>query len=222
MCSGIAIPFHRLSNLFTNSLKATPGVLSTVFKHLAVHKWRRAPFGSGKFWKSLQETLDLVTQKLHCSHPLFELIQDDIANDHGVSGMPVGQVWQLLQRFQEEPIGPKVQMRRWFTIWDVAWSLDRLWHTLLFALVMDYAMDGVDAWDLAGKVIPTIKEDDDKDLKNFKFKQQVLIVLLDKLNQRMLRSYMQIFRRLRLHQSAYTKEGTTPEACFGFSHRLVP
>ena len=130
--------------------------------------------------------------------------------------MPVAQVWQLLQRFQEEPIGPKVQMRRWFTIWDAAWSMDRLWHTLLFALVMDYAMDGVDAWDLAGKIIPTIKDDDSKELKNFKLKQQVLIVLLDKLNQRMFRSYMLIFRRLRLHQSAYTQEGTSPETCLAF------
>ena len=117
---------------------------------------------------------------------------------------------------RKSPSVPRCRCDAGLPLWDAAWSLDRLWHTLLFALVMDYAMDGVDAWDLAGKVIPTIKDEDSKDLKNFKFKQQVLIVLLDKNNQRMLRSYQHIFGRLRKHQSDYTRDATNPQACLAF------
>ena len=91
----------------------------------------------------------------------------------------VEQVWQLLQQLKHEPVGPKVQMRRWFTIWDAGWGVDRLWHTMLFALVMSYALDGIDAFHLAGQVVPRVQKGDTKQDQNFKFKQQVLVVLLD-------------------------------------------
>ena len=209
-------PLHRLSNLFTNALKSTPGVLTTVFKHLLIHRWRRAPWGSGKFMKQMKETLDIFIRTCKPTHPIFEFMVEDIAKDHGVEGASVQQVWNIVTDFNSEAMGPKVQMRRWFTIWDAGWRVDKLWHTLLFALVMSYAMDGVDAFELAGKVVPVVQKGDSKQDQNFKFMQQVLVILMDQGNQRLLRSMLHMFRRVRMHQKEYTEACASPKACLQF------
>jgi hypothetical protein len=41
----------------------------------------------------------------------------------------------------------------------------------------------------------------------------VLLVLLDQMNQRILRSVLVVFRRIRLHQADYIREACNPEAC---------
>ena len=87
---------------------------------------------------------------------------------------------------------------------------------MLFGLIMSYAMDGVDAFEPASKVVPTIDKGDDKQVQAFKFKQQVLVILLDKGNQRLLRSYLCVFKKLRQHQTSFTKIGTDPAACLRF------
>ena len=209
-------PLHRLSSLFTNSLKSTSGVLNVVFNHLLIHRWRRAPWGSGKFWKEQKETMELFIENCKHTHPIFEHMMQGIATDHGVEGAPAEQVWQLLQQFKHEPMGPKVQMRRWFTIWDAGWGVDRLWHTMLFALVMSYALDGTDAFHLAGQVVPRVQKGDTKQEQNFKFKQQVLVILLDQGHQRILRSMLHIFERLRMHQVDFTKDCSEPASCLKY------
>ena len=210
-------PLHRLSNLFTNSLRGVPGVLSCIMKHLIVHKWRRAPFGSGKFWRALQESLGLVLERCSPSHPIYDLLYESICADHDLESSSPDKAHKILQSIKKVSLGPKVQMRRWFTIWDAGWGLDSLWHSLLFGVVVTYAMDGVDAWKLAGEVVPVVQKGDSKDVQQYKYKQQVLIVLMDPANQRLLRSMLHTFKRIRMHQKAYTEEATNPQACLRYN-----
>ena len=81
---------------------------------------------------------------------------------------------------------------------------------------MAYAMDGQDAFDLAGKVIPVIQNGDTKEQQNFKLKQQVLVVLTDPISQRLLRSVLYNFKRLRSHHNDYTLASTSPSDCLEF------
>ena len=206
-------PLHKLSNLFTNSLKATGEVLKVVFRHLVVHKWRRAPFGSGKFWCGLQESLDIAMSSYGPKHPVFEFVYEGIRKDYDNLGMTQNQAWEALREMMREPIGPKVQMRRWYTIWDAGWGIDRMWNSMLFALIVQYALDGSNGFDLASQIIPVVQKGDGKDVQNFKFRQQVLATLFDPYHQRLLRSMLHIFRRVRLHHSSYTEEAKDPSTC---------
>ena len=43
-------PLHRLSNLYTRSLRAVPVVMMSTFATLMIQKFKRAPAGSGIFW----------------------------------------------------------------------------------------------------------------------------------------------------------------------------
>ena len=214
-------PLHKLSNLFTNSLKSTSAILTVVFKHLIVHKWRRAPFGSGKFWRGLQESLEIVTNACGPKHPMFEFVYEGIRKDYDDPGMTHTRAWELLGELLNEPIGPKVQMRRWFTIHDAGWGVDRMWNTMLFALVMQYSMDGTNAFKLAEEVVPVIQKGDSKEAQNFKFRQQVLIIFMDSYNQRILRSVLHVFKRIRLHHSSFTESAKTPSACLELHQNVV-
>ena len=193
------------------------GILDSILKQLVVHKWRRAPFGSGKFWRSLQESLEVVLDNCHSSHPVFDFLYDSICADVDSEVVTHSQAWKILRSTKGAPLGPKVQMRRWFTIWDAGWSLDELWHSMLYGLVTTYAMDNIDAFKLACEVVPIIQKGDSKEAHQYKFKQQVLLILMDSVNQKLLRSMLHIFKRLRNHQSDYTRDATNPQECLKFS-----
>ena len=53
-------PAHRLSNVFTNSMKGVRQVIESVFALINIYKWRRAPFGRGKFWQASKEALQML------------------------------------------------------------------------------------------------------------------------------------------------------------------
>ena len=197
-------PAHRLSNTFTNAIKSVRRVLEGVFCLLALHRYRRAPYGTGRFWSSLKETLGLLLASSTHEHPMFDMFFEPIARDH-VKSCSRQQAFQLLSGMLTAPLGPLVQLRRWFTLWDAGWGLDSLWHTMLFSMIAEYAMHGVDAWKLAETVVPKISPDDDKNTKNYKLKQQVLVILMEPMNQRILRSILVCFRHLRLHHADFIK-----------------
>lgn len=46
----------------------------------------------------------------------------------------------------DEPIGIKVEMRRWYTYYDAGRQFHKLWHTLLLALLAQCLLDGENPW----------------------------------------------------------------------------
>jgi len=48
-------PLHRLSCLFVNAVKAVPAIFRTVMDVQLVFKWKRAPYGGGRFFREAQE-----------------------------------------------------------------------------------------------------------------------------------------------------------------------
>jgi len=140
-------PPHRISNLFTNALATVRPVLASTLQVLLVHKFRRAPYGGGKHWKGLRETLEAFLGDAAGGHPLLELLGPSIADDHRQPYHCTEQVVELLKSMLRVPMGPKVEMRRWFTFWDAGWTLDKLWHSMLLALIVWYGMNGEDAWE---------------------------------------------------------------------------
>ena len=140
-------PPHRISNLFTNALATVRPVLASTLQVLLVHKFRRAPYGGGKHWKGLRETLEAFLDDAAGMHPLLELLGPSIADDHRQPYHCTEQVVELLKSMLRVPMGPKVEMRRWFTFWDAGWTLDKLWHSMLLALIVWYGMNGEDAWE---------------------------------------------------------------------------
>ena len=207
-------PPHRLSNLFTNALKAVRPVLDSTLQTLLVHKFRRAPFGSGKFWNGLKETLRTFLDAVRTiRHPMIQLLAENIANDHG---LPLGScdnpkaLMTAMRLMINAPIGPKVEMRRWFTFFDAGENLDKYWHTMLLALMVWYAASGLDAWKVAASTKPVHEKGDSEQTKQFKFRAQVLITLMNSMNQRIMRSMIICFRRLRCHHARYIKNVKNP------------
>ena len=80
-------------------------------------------------------------------HPLLELLGPSIADDRRQPYRCTEQVVELLKSMLRVPMGPKVEMRRWLTFWDAGWTLDKLWHSMLLALIVWYGMNGEDAWE---------------------------------------------------------------------------
>jgi len=148
-------PPHRLSNMFTNAIGSVRPALAATLQTLVVHKFRRAPYGGGKHWKGLKETLSVFLREATGSHPMIDLFAEDICRDHRQAWtQSPSQVLGLLGKMLEVPMGPKVEMRRWFTYWDAGWVLDKLWHSMLFSLVVWYGMNGEDAWEVCAQANP--------------------------------------------------------------------
>ena len=70
-------------------------------------------------------------------------------------------------------------MRRWYTDIDSGTTIRGQWHSLLVALIFWWAEQGIDPYELARNVVPVTRKDDDRQAKNFQYKHQLLVVLLD-------------------------------------------
>ena len=85
---------------------------------LMVHKWRRAPFGSGRFLKECRETLRLLMDH-HCRHPVLVEMAPSIARDTGRAAEDFIEnpklMAQILTSFCRGGIGGRVETRRWYT-----------------------------------------------------------------------------------------------------------
>ena len=141
--------------MFTNAIGSVRPALAATLQTLVVHKFRRAPYGGGKHWKGLKETLSVFLREATGSHPMIDLFAEDICRDHRQAWtQSPRQVLGLLGKMLEVPMGPKVEMRRWFTYWDAGWVLDKLWHSMLFSLVVWYGMNCEDAWEVCAQANP--------------------------------------------------------------------
>ncbi len=165
----------------------------------------------------MKETLGVVLENSDSNRMLIETFAESIARDHQMESESLDRegLFALMRQMLESPMGPKVEMRRWYTFWDAGWTLDTHWHTMLLALVAEYAMRGQDAWAVAQEARPA-GEETDAERQTFAFKQQVLITLFNDTNQSVLRSMLVCFKRIRLHHGSYITKCTSPSECLRF------
>ena len=78
-------PCHRLSNVFVKTLRSVPAIMQVVFDLLLVFKFRRAPFGGGKFLRESMQSLQLLTKHAGLHHPLIDQLRDQLCRDIGAS-----------------------------------------------------------------------------------------------------------------------------------------
>ena len=194
-------PLHRLSNLFTRALKLEPIMLMYTQQLLIVHKFRRAPYGGGKFWKGLKEVLSKFLDQARPDHPLLELLGGAIAKDHGYASDAGVDVIQLARRMVSMPLGPKVQLRRWWTLYDAGRTLDRLWHTMLLALHIWYHAHGQDPEKVASSSTAVSEQDQD----SYEMRVQTLLTLSNPVHHICLKSMLVAYRIPRDEHTRYTK-----------------
>ena len=205
-------PPHRMSNLFTNALRAEASILSSVLRVLVVHKFRRAPYGGGKFWKGLKEILAVFLSQASASHPLLEVLADSIARDHGAARG--ADIRALAGEMLHMPIGPIVQMRRWYTYYDAGLKLDKIWHTMLLALQVWYYANGEDPHQAVAAKLNSEGQVEDESIR-----LQTLATLQDSLNQRVLRSVLICCERIWTEHKQYTSCAFDPETCLRYLQR---
>ena len=73
---------------------------------LILHKWRRAPYGGGKFWSAAKDALKTVLEHGEANHDLLQTFAASVANDHGQSlsaGLDFGEVRRLMYKMVEAP-----------------------------------------------------------------------------------------------------------------------
>ena len=62
-------------------------VFNAVLQIVTITKYMRAPYGSGRFWSELKDTLRIFLKVRRLQdHPLMDQFAADIANDHGFRG----------------------------------------------------------------------------------------------------------------------------------------
>ena len=200
-------PSHRLSNLFVRSLRAVPGLLAITGDHMVLHKYRRAPYGSGRFMKEAKETIALLLTQVEKSSAIIGPYVEAIANDTGCEPNLTAVVGEL-RRFLRMAMGPRVEMRRWFTYIEMAPALDRIWHILLLSLTAVCIFEGQDPWQRAAEsraAIEALGEDASDERRNFAYKSECLRILMDWTLQAALRSVAIVFGRTKTHQKWVAK-----------------
>ena len=210
-------PAHRLTNMYINSMKATPVVWRMVQAVLLVHKYRRAPFGGGKFWAQAVGSLTAMTSNGTSLHPVLEPFLSSIATELGV---PVGLLMDEPHRLLAGmacPCGPKVELRRWWTHYDASAGLLPMWHLLLASLLGQYLAEGRNPMlpgtaarrPAPGKVLTEAE-------KNFRFKEEVLKTLWQSQFRHLLQSNNVTYKPLQLHFADYIAASTSPDARLKF------
>lgn len=204
-------PAHRMTNLYLNAMKAVPCAFKVIQAVLLLHKYRRAPFGGGKFWKQAVLTITVLTHGGQRLHPLLEAFAHDIAEDLEVPPALLGPS-QCLQAMTAK-IGPKVEMRRWWSHYDASLDLLKVWHLLLVALVAQERAAGRDPLqgDLPGQ-LPKVAAPD-KPGTTFHFRDMVLTTLKNPLYNQVLRSSIVVFRPLRTHFASFQRAAQSSALC---------
>ena len=200
-------PSHRLSNVFVRALQGVPTLRAHICDALALHKFRRAPFGTGRLFRECKETVALLLQRWEECHSLIEPFVPSIAADHGVSpGME--NVRAALEEFCRRPLGPRVELRRWFTFIDMAPALLRIWHSLLLALCAMAMFRGDDPWAQAAAALQQTSAarggsdgEESAAARDFHYRQECLRILLDATPRHVVKSLLIIFGKTRAHQA---------------------
>ena len=199
-------PSHRTSDILVRTLGKVCGLSEIVCDILLLHKFRRAPYGTGRFFKECKETIALVVSRFDQLIPLIEPFVPGIANDAGVEP-ELGAIRSVLVKFCRMALGPRVEMRRWFTFVDMGPSLLRIWHVLLLSLTAMAVFDGKDPWRMAADSAATAnarrgkkKGFDAGKVSDFEYRSECLRVLLSTVAPAALKSIISVFRLTREHQ----------------------
>ena len=215
-------PNHRLSNAFNAGLRGNKDVIAATLDIITVHKWRRAPYGGGRFWNEAKEALTVLLSSAGENHDLFQAYAAAIANDHREAPELVvcdhGRLKDLMRTMLSLPMGQRVEMRRWFTYHNAGWTLDKVWHTMLEALLALFCIEGKDPWKAitdAPPVRPDAKNDNPEQ-KTFRYKVSVLRTLANSLNQKILRSSLVCSKRLYKHHAGHERDSSEPRVAFRY------
>lgn len=112
-------PPHRFTGAFVNTLRGVPRVFELSTDVLLIHKWRRAPFGSGRFFKEVRECLAVLHSTVGEGHPLLEAHLPAIARDMQVSNDELaspGAMMAAIEAMLSKGVGAKAWMcleKRW-------------------------------------------------------------------------------------------------------------
>jgi len=222
-------PAHRLTNAYLNAMRSVPPAFKVIQQVLMVHKYRRAPFGGGKFWRQAQGAIAVLTNGGTHGLGIFDMFARSIAADLGIEPDVLEREPHRLMEAMDEGIGAKVEMRRWWTHYDASGPLLRIWHTLLVAILMQDVQAGVNPFKpqapsaargegAVGQQEPVAEGSAKVPLRGekFNFREVAKKVLWNSLTLRLLKSSLLIFRRLRTHFAGYIRASLDPKACLGF------
>jgi hypothetical protein len=114
---------HRLSNVYCNAIRSTRHAFRAISDIVLVHKFRRAPFGGGKFWRQMKEALEMLLDahdQGETADDLIDIFGESVVADYGdatgAMATDLGYVKALMRKMLNSPMGPKVEVRRWFTL----------------------------------------------------------------------------------------------------------
>ncbi len=219
-------PAHRISNAYNNALRGIKTSMSCAMNTLLIHKFRRGPWGSGRFMREMRETLQIVRHQ-GLGHPMLLDFLPQIARDNNLDPDELqstpGRLRRLLDAFISSGHCQRVETRRWWTLWGANLVLDGWWHVLLCSLCIYFFLNGVDPFELAlelkaksEKQAQSANEGEDDGVREFKMKYAVLQILLCEASQNIMRSQLVIFRRLRYHHSNFIERHTDGKSPLSF------
>jgi len=165
---------------------------------LLVHKYKRAPYGGGKFWREARSALQLLCAYRPGVHPLLKQYLGAIAQDLGRGEVEPS----TLPAAMGDQVGPRVEMRRWWTHYDASTDLVRHWHCLLVAILAQEMMSGRNPFERPEAQGQPPRSEAQRG-SPFAFKDAVLSALLNSSYLGLLRSNIVVFRPLRTHFAAF-------------------
>ncbi len=155
-----------------------------------------------------------------CAEPSAQLhradrapFADSITNELRIDAS-VDAVVESLHGFLRIALCPIVYMRMRFTYIDIAPALNRMWHTLLLALLFIAVFEGKDPLVIAAEAEAaallhrggaTAPKDDYEHASTFRYTRECLRILLSAVSQTVLRSIYFIFQRTRQHKAWVAK-----------------
>jgi hypothetical protein len=142
-------PPHRHSSHYVGAMAEVPRIQASIAAIVVVHRYRRSPFGGGKHAKTgklatlrfLEAPADVCLR-----HPLLIMLASAILHDHGILPSMMFTdphiVLGLLREYGNSPVGPPVELRRWWTTWDASACIDKFHHSILFARFVEDVENG--------------------------------------------------------------------------------
>ena len=135
----------------------------------------------------------------------MEAIARDMGRPRAALSEP-GAFVPMVRWLLSAPIGQKVEMRRWFTFLDAGPDLDKAWHTMLVALIVEFFLEGANPWEVAAQAAARRAKARPDTPDNFCYRTEALAILMDGRNQNVLRSILVVHDLTRRHQAAYIME----------------
>ena len=151
----------------------------------------------------------LLTRAGGANCPIVNVFMEAIARDVGLPMSALsepGAFDAMVRQVLRAPIGQKVDMHRWFTFVDAGPDLDRAWHTMLVALIVEFWLEGANPWEVAAKAAARRTDARGDPPDNCSYRTEALAILMDGRNQNVLRSILVVHDLSRRHQAAYIRE----------------